>query len=107
MLTNQPEGSYVIDVLKLFEFESALLEGLLYGGNVGTNLLPLSGSFALAVDGKYVLQLFDLLHAGRYLTAERDSTTEQNAQLTNELNLCYYAIGNKSELKENKIIETG
>ena len=41
------------------------------------------------------------------ITAERDSTTQQNAQLTNELNLCYYAIGNKSELKENKIIETG
>lgn len=41
------------------------------------------------------------------IAAERDSTTEQNAKLTNELNLCYYAIGNKSELKENKIIETG
>ncbi len=24
-----------------------------------------------------------------------------------ELNLCYYAIGTKSELKENRIIETG
>lgn len=34
--------------------------------------------------------------------AERMST-----QLTNELNTCYYAIGSKKELKENKIIETG
>lgn len=41
------------------------------------------------------------------VVAERDSTYEQNAELTNELNTCYYAIGNKSELKANNIIETG
>lgn len=41
------------------------------------------------------------------VTAERDSTDRQNAELTNELNTCYYAIGNKNELKENNIIETG
>ncbi len=41
------------------------------------------------------------------VTAERDSTDQQNTQLANELNLCYYAIGTKSELKENRIIETG
>ncbi len=41
------------------------------------------------------------------VTAERDSTDQANVQLANELNLCYYAIGNKNELKENKIIETG
>lgn len=41
------------------------------------------------------------------VTAERDSTDKQNAELTNELNTCYYAIGNKNELKQNNIIETG
>ncbi len=41
------------------------------------------------------------------VTAERDSTDKQNVELTNELNTCYYAIGNKNELKENNIIETG
>lgn len=41
------------------------------------------------------------------VSAQRDSTDLQNERLTNELNICYYAIGNKSELKENKIIETG
>ena len=41
------------------------------------------------------------------VVAERDSTDNVNNQLINELNTCYYAIGNKSELKENKIIETG
>lgn len=41
------------------------------------------------------------------VTAERDSTEQQNTIITNELNQCFYAIGTKSELKENKIIETG
>lgn len=41
------------------------------------------------------------------ITAQRDSTSTANEELTSELNTCYYAIGNKSELKENRIIETG
>lgn len=41
------------------------------------------------------------------VTAERDSTEQLNTIITNELNQCFYAIGTKSELKENKIIETG
>ena len=41
------------------------------------------------------------------VTAERDSTEQQNTIITNELNQCFYAIGTISELKENKIIETG
>lgn len=41
------------------------------------------------------------------ITAQRDSTNTANEELTSELNTCYYAIGNKSELKENRIIETG
>ena len=41
------------------------------------------------------------------VTAQRDSTDQQNVELANELNLCYYAIGTKNELKENRIIETG
>ncbi len=40
-------------------------------------------------------------------TAERDSTDKENIELTNELNTCFYAIGNKNELKQNNIIETG
>lgn len=41
------------------------------------------------------------------VVAQRDSTDQQNLALQNEMNLCYYAIGTKSELKENRIIETG
>lgn len=39
--------------------------------------------------------------------AERDSTNLRNEQLVNELNICYYAIGTKDELKASRIIETG
>lgn len=50
----------------------------------------------------------DSLHATvTDVTAQRDSTSAENTALANELNTCYYAIGNKSELKENKILETG
>ncbi len=41
------------------------------------------------------------------VTAERNAAQQQSAQLTQELNTCYYAIGSKQELKDNKIIETG
>lgn len=41
------------------------------------------------------------------VTAQRDSTVNAATQLANELNVCYYAIGTKSELKANKVIETG
>lgn len=41
------------------------------------------------------------------IVAQRDSTDNANVELTNELNTCYYAIGNKDELQANKIIETG
>lgn len=41
------------------------------------------------------------------VTAQRDSTDRRNQALTTELNLCYYAIGTKAELKANRIIETG
>ncbi len=41
------------------------------------------------------------------VTAQRDSTENAATQLANELNTCYYAIGTKSELKANKVIETG
>jgi len=39
--------------------------------------------------------------------AQRDSANQVNTELVNELNTCYYAIGNKSELKANRIIEGG
>jgi len=41
------------------------------------------------------------------VTAQRDSTDQRNTQLVNELNTCYFAIGNKDELKQNRIIEGG
>lgn len=41
------------------------------------------------------------------VTAQRDSVDKSNVELANELNTCYYAIGTKGELKQNKIIETG
>ena len=41
------------------------------------------------------------------VTAQLDSTDMRNTELTNELNTCYYAIGNKSELKANRILEGG
>lgn len=41
------------------------------------------------------------------VTAAKDSAQVANAKLTTELNTCYYAIGNKKELKDNRIIETG
>lgn len=41
------------------------------------------------------------------VTNERNIAQEENVNLANELNTCYYAIGSKSELKDKKIIETG
>jgi chromosome segregation ATPase len=41
---------------------------------------------------------------------EKEAAQEESKQLTNEvnnLNACYYVIGSKKELKDNKIIETG
>ncbi len=38
---------------------------------------------------------------------EREIAQEESVALSRELNTCYYAIGSKSELKKNKIIETG
>ncbi|MDE6277893.1 MAG: hypothetical protein K2M06_07275 [Muribaculaceae bacterium] len=41
------------------------------------------------------------------VTAARDEAREANTNLTNELNLCYYAIGSNGELKDHKILEGG
>lgn len=41
------------------------------------------------------------------VVAQRDSADNLSRELADELNTCFYAIGNQSELKENKIIETG
>ena len=38
---------------------------------------------------------------------EKQEVEQQNVELTNQLNQCYYVIGSKSELKEHSIIETG
>lgn len=37
----------------------------------------------------------------------RFEAEQQSENLSNELNTCFYAVGSKKELKENKIIETG
>lgn len=36
-----------------------------------------------------------------------DQVSEENATLDSELNACYFVVGSQSELKDNKIIETG
>lgn len=41
------------------------------------------------------------------VTQEKELAQEESVNLANELNTCYYAIGSKSELKKNNIIETG
>lgn len=41
------------------------------------------------------------------VTQEKDAAKQESIDLANELNTCFYAIGTKSELKENNIIETG
>ena len=41
------------------------------------------------------------------VTDQRDQAQQMSQQLTDELNTCYYAIGSKKELKDNKIIESG
>ena len=38
---------------------------------------------------------------------EKARAQEETTRVTNEMNVCYYAIGNKKELKQNNIIETG
>lgn len=38
---------------------------------------------------------------------EKREAQEESERLNNELNVCYYVVGSKKELKEHKIIETG
>lgn len=48
-----------------------------------------------------------LKHQNEAETAAKVEAQKQAEQLTIELNTCYYVVGSKKELKENKIIETG
>lgn len=41
------------------------------------------------------------------VSREKEAAQQESERLTNELNTCYYAVGSKSELKDNRIIETG
>lgn len=41
------------------------------------------------------------------VTEAKDAAQEKSEMLANELNTCYYVVGSKDELKDNKIIETG
>lgn len=65
----------------------------------------------LAAANIYIEQLtenVDSLNTTVVNTIEEKNLVEQeNVELTNQLNTCYYAIGSKSELKNQKIIETG
>lgn len=65
----------------------------------------------LAAANIYIDQLtqnVDSLNTEVANTLEEKSEVEQkNVELTNQLNICYYVIGSKSELKEHSIIETG
>ena len=45
--------------------------------------------------------------ANQEITELKEQAEVKSEQLVNELNTCYYVIGSKSELKDNKIIETG
>jgi chromosome segregation ATPase len=38
---------------------------------------------------------------------EKKAAQDESVRIANELNVCYYAIGSKSELKKNNIIQTG
>jgi chromosome segregation ATPase len=38
---------------------------------------------------------------------ERDAAQQHSEELTNEMNVCYYALGSSKELKEHKILEGG
>ncbi|MDE5968330.1 MAG: hypothetical protein K2G64_04405 [Muribaculaceae bacterium] len=48
-----------------------------------------------------------LITTNETITRERDETIATNYELNNQLNLVYYVIGSKKELKNHKIIETG
>jgi chromosome segregation ATPase len=41
------------------------------------------------------------------VTEAKDQAEEENVKLADELNMCYYAIGSKKELKQYDIIKTG
>lgn len=41
------------------------------------------------------------------VSGERDAARQHSEELTNEMNVCYYAIGSNKELKDHKILETG
>jgi chromosome segregation ATPase len=41
------------------------------------------------------------------VSSERDAAQQHSEELTNEMNICYYALGSAKELKEHKILESG
>lgn len=57
---------------------------------------------------KHLTQNVDSLNmAVAVVTQAKQEAEEESVILNNELNLCYYAIGSKGELKDHKLIETG
>ncbi|MCQ2287553.1 MAG: hypothetical protein MJZ74_00445 [Muribaculaceae bacterium] len=49
----------------------------------------------------------DIAREKAIVTQEKVEAQEEAAKANNELNTCFYAVGNKNTLKSNKIIETG
>ena len=48
-----------------------------------------------------------LVTVNNTVNQEKKEAQAESERLANELNVCFYAVGSKKELKENKIIETG
>lgn len=48
-----------------------------------------------------------LKHENTQVAIEKKAAQDESERLTNQLNTCYYVMGSKSELKNNKIIESG
>jgi predicted nucleic acid-binding Zn-ribbon protein len=41
------------------------------------------------------------------VSSERDAAKQHSEELSNEMNICYYAFGSNKELKDHKILESG
>lgn len=48
-----------------------------------------------------------LSNANTQVKKEKEKVQQENTQLANDMNVCYYVVGSKKELKKNRIIETG
>lgn len=56
---------------------------------------------------KLTANVDSLNNAMQTVTAAKEVMEQEATNLSNELNVCYYALGSKKELKEHKLIESG